>query len=162
MRQGRNREALAHLRMALVLSAKPDIKLRLDYANLLIRSGDLRLAVTQLRQVVLLQPDSVEALNNLAWLLATASDDTVRNGAEAVQYAERASRLPPVKGMCVPGTLAAAYAEAGRFSEAVATAEKAVEDETATGETRFAALNQQLLGLYRKGRPFHEPPPNKP
>ncbi len=162
MRQGRNREALAHLRMALALSPKPDIKLRLDYANLLHQTGDLRQAVAQFRRVVLLQPDSVEALNNLAWLLATASDDTVRDGGEAVQYAEQASRLPPVKGMCVPGTLAAAYAEAGRFSDAVATAEKAVEDETAAGEERFAAMNRQLLNLYRAGQPFHEPPPNNP
>jgi tetratricopeptide (TPR) repeat protein len=162
MRQGRKREALAHLHMTVVLSPRPDLRLRLDYANLLIQTGDLRQAVAQLRRAVLLQSDSVEALNNLAWLLATSSDDKVRNGAEAVQYAERASRLPPVKGMCVPGTLAAAYAEAGRFSEAVATAEKAVADETAAGDARFAAINQQLLGLYREGRPFHEPPPKNP
>jgi Flp pilus assembly protein TadD len=160
MRQGRNREALFHLRMALALSSKPDIRMRLDCATLLHQTGDLRGAVAQLRQVLLLQPDSVEALNNLAWLLATASDDNLRDGAEAVRYAEWASRLPPVKEMCVPGTLAAAYAEAGRFADAVATAEKAVEMETADGETRFAAINQQLLRLYRAGRPFHEPPPN--
>jgi tetratricopeptide (TPR) repeat protein len=104
----------------------------------------------------------VEALNNLAWMLATASDDTLRDGAEAVRYAERAARLPPVKEMCVPGTLAAAYAEAGRFPEAIATAEKAVEMETAAGETRFAAINRQLLRLYRAGKPFHEPPPGDP
>ena len=75
-----------------------------------------------------------------------------------VRDAERASHLPIPKGMCVPGTLAAAYAEAGRFKDAVATAEKAVEDETAAGETRFAELNSQLLTLYRAGRAFHEPP----
>jgi len=108
-----------------------------------------------------MQPDSVEALNNLAWLLATCPDGAVRNGAEAVRCAERASGLPAPKEMCVAGTLAAAYAEAGRFKEAVATAEKAVEAETAAGETRFAALNTQLLTLYRAGRPFHEPPPRE-
>ncbi len=160
MRQGRNREALSHLRVALALSSKPDIRMRLDYVTLLHQTGDLRGAVAQLRQVLLLQPDSVEALNNLAWLLATASDNTLRDGAEAVRLAERASRLPPVKETCVPGTLAAAYAEAGRFPEAVATAEKAMELETAAGETRFAAVNRQLLRFYRAGKPFHEPPPN--
>jgi Flp pilus assembly protein TadD len=160
MRQGRNREALSHLRVALALSPKPDIRMRLDCASLLQQTGDPRQAAAQLRQALLLQPDSVEALNNLAWLLATASDDTLRDGAEAVRCAERAARLPPVKEMCVPGTLAAAYAEAGRFPEAVATAEKAVEMETAAGETRFAAINRQLLRFYRAGKPFHEPPPN--
>jgi Flp pilus assembly protein TadD len=144
--------------MALDFSVKPNITTRLRYASLLHQSGDLSGAISQYRQVLSLQPDSVEALNNLAWILATASDDNVRNGAEAVQLAERASRLPPVKGMCVPGTLAAAYAEAGRFPEAIATAEQAVESETAAGEMQFAAMNQQLLTLYRAGRPFHQPP----
>jgi Flp pilus assembly protein TadD len=162
IQQGRTREALHHQRMALTFSLKPDIKMRMDYVALLHQTGDLRGAVAQLRQVLLLKPDSVEALNNLAWMLATASDDTLRDGAEAVRYAERAARLPPVKEMCVPGTLAAAYAEAGRFPEAIATAEKAVEMETAAGETRFAAINRQLLRLYRAGKPFHEPPPGDP
>jgi protein O-mannosyl-transferase len=160
IQQGRTREALYHQRMALTFSLKPDIRMRLDYATLLQQTGDLRGAVAQLRQALLLQPDSVEALNNLAWLLATASDDKLRDGAEAVRLAERASRLPTVKEICVPGTLAAAYAEAGRFPEAVATAEKAVKEETDAGETRFASVNQQLLKLYRAGQPFHEPPPN--
>jgi hypothetical protein len=64
--------------------------------------------------------------------------------------------------MCVAGTLAAAYAEAGRFEEAIATAEKAVETETAAGETRFAELNTQLLTYYRARQPWHEPPVREP
>jgi Flp pilus assembly protein TadD len=159
MSQGRTREALSQLRIALALSSKPEIRTRLDYATLLHQAGDVREAVAQLRKVLSLQPDSVEALNNLAWLLATAPDASLRNGAEAVRYAERASRLPAPKQICVPGTLAAAYAEAGRFSEAVATAEAAVNSETAAGEARFAAINQQLLRLYRAGQAFHESPP---
>jgi protein O-mannosyl-transferase len=159
-RQGRMREALHHLRMAVIFSPKPDFTMLLDYANLLHQTGDMRGAVAQYRKALLLEPDSVEALNNLAWLLATSSDDTLRNGAEAVRCAERASHLPPVKEMCVPGTLAAAYAEAGRFPEAIATAEKALQEETDSGETRFANINRQLLRLYRAGKPFHEQPSN--
>jgi Flp pilus assembly protein TadD len=159
LRQGRSREALGQLRLAAALSAKPEIRMRLEYANLLRQFGDLRQAAAQLRQVLVFQPDSVEALNNLAWLLATAPDDTLRDGSEAVRYAERASRLPPVKEMCVLGTLAAAYAEAGRFPDAVSTAEKAVKSETDAGETHFAAVNRQLLRYYRAGKAFHESPP---
>jgi hypothetical protein len=55
------------------------------------------------------------------------------------------------------GVLAAAYAEAGRFTEAMATAQKAIELATAAGDQGFAAMNQQLLKLYRAGRPYHEP-----
>jgi Flp pilus assembly protein TadD len=158
--EGRLREALFHLRLALALSTNADFRMRMEYATLLHQTGDLGGAVAELRQIILLQPDSVEAVNNLAWILATASDANLRDGAEAVRLAERAFRLPPVSGLCVPGTLAAAYAEAGRFPEAIATAEKAVETETAAGDTRFAAINRQLLRFYRSGRPFHEPPPN--
>jgi Flp pilus assembly protein TadD len=156
-RQGKPGQALRHLLVALCF--KPDNRTRLDCATLLRQTGNYAGAAAQFRQVLQVQPDSVEALNNLAWLLATCPDETVRNGAEAVRCAERASRLPQEKGMCVMGTLAAAYAEAGRFKEAIATAEKAVETETAAGETRFAALNTQLLTFYRAGQPWHEPPP---
>ena len=154
--QGKWSEAARHLRVALLF--QPDFRTRLDCAALLHQTGEYAEAAAQFRLALLALPDSAEALNNLAWLLATCPDETVRNGAEAVRYAERASRLPAPKGMCVEGTLAAAYAEAGKFKEAVATAEKAVETETAAGETRFAALNTQLLTFYRAGRPFHEPP----
>jgi len=53
------------------------------------------------------------------------------------------------------GTLAAAYAEAGRFPEAVSTAEAAVRLATADGDAQFAAMNQRLLMLYRTGKPWH-------
>ncbi len=148
--QGKPGEALLHLQA--VLSLKPDLPTRLELAGLFFQEGDLRQAVAQYRQALRLAPDCLEALNNLGWLLATASEDKLRDGPGAVQLAERAQRLPPVKGMCVAGTLAAAYAEAGRFPEAVATAEKAVREETASGETRFADLNRQLLTLYRAGQ----------
>jgi len=157
--RGKTRQALRHLRIA--VSFKPDLRTRMDYAMLLHQTGDDSGAAAQLRQALLAQPDAVEALNNLAWLLATCADDKVRNGAEAVRCAERASRLPAPDGMCVMGTLAAAYAEAGRFKDAVATAEKAVEKENAAGQARFAAINAQLLALYRAGRPCHEPPPSE-
>jgi hypothetical protein len=54
------------------------------------------------------------------------------------------------------GTLAAAYAEAGRFPEAVTTAQKAIDLARASGDTAFAALNKQLLDYFRGGKPWHE------
>ena len=152
-RLGKQREAAGQWQTA--LSIKADLPTQLELAQLFFQESDLRQAEAQYRRALRLDPDCVEALNNLGWLLATASDDPLRDGAEAVHLAERAQRLPPVKGMCVAGTLAAAYAEAGRFAEAVATAEKAVRDESADGETRFADLNRQLLTVYRAGKPWH-------
>lgn len=158
LEQRRWREALFQYRMAMDFSPKSDVRTRLDYATCLHQAGRLRLAMEQYRKVLAIDPNSTEALNNLAWLLAAAPDDKLRDGPEAVKLAERASHLPPVRGMCVPGTLAAAYAEAGSYDAAIATAEKAIKEERAAGETHFADLNQQLLILYRAHHPFREPP----
>ena len=155
-RQGRNREAIVHLQIALCL--KPDNQTRLDLATRFYQGGNARQAVEQFRKVLAAHPDQPEPLNNLAWLLATSSDATLRDGTEAVQRAERACKLTAFKQTGMVSTLAAAYAEAGRFPEAVATAEMAVRLATTNGETHFADINNQLLPLYRAGRPYHESP----
>jgi hypothetical protein len=93
----------------------------------------------------------------LAWLLATTSRADLRDGKEAVRLAENACRLTDNKNPFLIGTLAAAYAEAGRFPEAVTTAQNAITLATAAGETQLAARNRELLELYQAGKPFHEP-----
>ncbi len=158
--QRRISEAVLQLRLALCLSPTPDIQTRLDLAQIFFQTGNARPAVAEYRRVLSLNPDLPEPLNNLAWLLATAADDTVRNGAEAVQYADHACHLTSFKQSRMISTLAAAYAEAGRFSEAVSMAEMAIQMQTANGETQLAAINGQLLALYRAGMAYHEKPAN--
>ncbi len=152
--QGRAREALPHLREAVALA--PEVDARLEYAVVLKHAGDLRRAVDQLRLVLSVRPNLPEALNNLAWILATGADPAVRNGPQAVALAQRACRLTQYRAGMMLGTLAAAYAEAGRFTDAVATGERLERLATEAGDQRLAALNHQLLALYREGRPYHE------
>ena len=154
LEQGRAAEALPHLREAVRL--EPRAELRLHFAALLHETGNYAESVAQYRAALQREPDAVEALNNLAWMLATCPDATVRNGTEAVRLAEQACRLTDQKQAGMVGTLAAAYAEAGRFPEAIATAAKAADLATAAGDAAFAAQNRQLLGLYRAGRPYRE------
>ena len=154
--QGKDQEALYHLKMALLFG--PEIETRMALASLFYKTGDSRQAVEQLRRVLTVKPDQVEALNNLAWILATSSDDTVRSGTEAVKRAELACHLTDFKQAGMISTLAAADAEAGRFSEAVTSAEMAVKMQTANGESRLADINNQLLILYRNGKPYHASP----
>ena len=123
--------------------------------------GRTREAVAQYREALRLKPDLAVALNNLAWVLAASPDDELRNGAEAVRLAERACELTHYGEPFFIGTLAAAYAECGRFPEAVTTAEKAEQLATDAGLTAVAAKNRQLLELYRAGKPYHESPPPK-
>ena len=108
------------------------------------QSGRTREAVAQYREALRLNPNLAGALNNLAWVLAASPDDELRNGAEAVRLAERACELTHYGEPSFIDTLAAAYAEAGRFPEAVTTAEKAEQLATAAGLTAVAAKNRQL------------------
>jgi Flp pilus assembly protein TadD len=128
----------------------------MDYSALLYQTGDALGAAAQIRQVLAVNPDLPDALNNLAWLLATSANDAARDGAQAVHHAERACQFTGFKQSRMLGTLAAAYAEAGRFPEAIATAEKALQLETAGGETAFAGSIRYLLQNYRAGKCWHE------
>jgi len=125
----------------------------------LCQAGRTREAVVQYREALRLNPNLAEALNNLACVLAVSPDDELRNGTEAVRLAERACKLTHYGDPLFVGTLAAAYAESGRFPEAVITVEKAEQLATAAGLTAVAAKNRQLLELYRAGKPYHEPAP---
>ena len=152
---GQQDEAAVHFEQA-VLEKPDDARLQYLYAMTLTMIGDARRAVDHYHQALSLKPDMVEALNNLAWILAANPSDALRNGAEAVRLAERACELSEHREPVLLGTLAAAYAEAGRFGEAVKTAEKARNLATAGGLKDVAAKNAELLELYRAGKPYRE------
>jgi len=157
-RQGKNGEAIVHLTEAIRLNPN-SAQFHHQLADTLQVENRIPEAVTHYRETLKLRPDSVLALNNLAWILATHADGALRNGAEAVRYAERACELSGRKEPALMGTLAAAYAETGEFAKAVTTAEKAIELATAAGRKELAATNQKLLELYRAGHPFREGKP---
>jgi Flp pilus assembly protein TadD len=115
-------------------------------------------AIAQYRNALNLDPNAVLALNNLAWMLATDSDPALRNGQEAVTLAERACELSHYNEVVYIGTLAAAYAEAGRFDEAAATAQKAHDLALTQGDSRRADRNIELQKLYKSHQPYHTSP----
>ena len=125
-----------------------------------ISAGNQQLsdAINHYHRVLELDTNSVPALNNLAWLLATASDPRLRNGKEAVRLAEWACQLTQYQEAFLVGTLAAAYAEAGRFDDAAASAQNAHVLALAQGQEAIAATNEWLLELYKSGRAYHQEP----
>jgi hypothetical protein len=109
------------------------------------------------RETVRREPDSTVALNNLAFLLATAPDPALRNGSEAVSYAEQACALTGQTNLATLATLAAAYAEAGRFDQAVTTAEKTCKLAAENSNPSLLQHNMELLERYRRRQPYHQP-----
>jgi cytochrome c-type biogenesis protein CcmH/NrfG len=154
MRLGKPAEAAAHLQQVLRLRPadfEAHVQLGQNYQNL-NQPAD---AVLQYRAALERMPDSPSILNNLAWLLATARDPAVRDGNRAVRLAQKACALTANRRAIFLGTLAAAYAEAGRFSEAVSTAARARTLALAGGQADVAEANRRLLELYRSGKAYH-------
>ena len=120
-------------------------------------SPDTAHAIDQYREGLRLKPDHPDALNNLAWIRAAHPNPAFRNGPEAVQLAQQACELTRFQRPMLVGTLAAAYAEAGRFDEAIATAQKARDLALASGQNDLAGQNQKLLELYQAHQPYHDP-----
>lgn len=130
-----------------------------DWGRLLILAGDPQAAIERLRRALQLRPHWIPAANDLAWLLATHPDDAVRDGAEAVRLAERNQSQSDLPAESVPGlldTLAAAYAEAGRFDEATATAEKAAAEARKLGQNELAETIDEHARLFEAGKPYRE------
>jgi len=153
---GRSAAAVATYQRLLKLAPEDHVA-RIRLGSLLLQQQPAE-AVAVWRDALRLQPDNPELLNNLAWVLATSPVAGVRNGAEAVRHAERACALTQHRQAMLVGTLAAAYAEAGEFNQAVAAAEKAQSLARVAGDEKLAARNGELRELYRAGRAYREEP----
>ena len=159
--QGRLDEAIEQYRQALAL--KPSIaQTHYLLGAALLTKGDRAAAGEEFRTALNLKPDLPPALNDLAWVLASDPDPNIRNGAEAVRLAGFACEITRFREPQMIGTLAAAYAEAGRFPDAISTAEKARNLAETVGRTDLVERNTELLALYRQGKPYRETPPKPP
>jgi Flp pilus assembly protein TadD len=113
-------------------------------------------AVQNWTKVVELKPNNAKVLNNLAWLLATVDDVSVRDANKAVEFAQRVCELTGYKEPSALDTLAAAYAAGGKFTEARATAEKALEAAKGAKQEELAGKIESRLRLYEAGRPYRQ------
>jgi tetratricopeptide (TPR) repeat protein len=133
---------------------KSPLRWRSQYnlGHYLEKQGRYDEAVQHYREALRIQPNYAPALNNLAWVLATAADDALRDGAQAVELAERAARMTGHESPNLLDTLAAAHAELGQFDLAVQWQQKAVE---IAPQKKKDALRRRLE-LYNSGKPFRE------
>ena len=149
--QGQADRALAHYVAALRL--KPDsADAHGKVADLLARQGKIEDAVGHYREALRSSPDRMGLANNLAWLLATSPDPRIRDVAEAVRLAEGACRATDFREPTFLNTLAAAYAEAGRFDEAIQTLKRIIPYASATQNQELMNDLERRLELYEARR----------
>jgi tetratricopeptide (TPR) repeat protein len=148
-------EALWEIKAALVLNPHAD-DLFYRQGVILGIKGHLPEASGAYRECLRLNPSRAEALNNLAWIYATAPSQELRNGGEAVQFAEKACELTKRSIPVFIGTLAAAYAEAARFEDAEQAANEAIRVASSQGRQDLVEANKKLLAAYQKKQPYRQ------
>ena len=119
----------------------------------LLNEGRPGEAIAHWEHAVANESDFVAALNNLAWVLAAFPEASIRNGDKAVRLADRANQLSGSKDPAVLRTLAAAYAENGRFTEATATAESGLQLANTQDNSALAKIFESDLAHYRAKAP---------
>jgi Flp pilus assembly protein TadD len=155
LQKGQWDEAFVHFQKALEI--QPDFaEACYNLGFLSLRKGQSDKAIVYFQKGLKLQPNNVEAHKYLAWILAACPDASVRNGAQAVGLAQQAEQLSGGKDPAIITILAAAYAEAGRFPDALTTAQKALA--LATTQTNTAVVNALRVQIkcYQAGSPFRD------
>jgi protein O-mannosyl-transferase len=155
LRKGRIDEAIVHYEKALELLPK-NAEAHVNLGSALLAKDRVVDAIAQYKEALRLAPENVAAQSNLAWLLATSPDPSLRNGPEAVLLAEQASRSSGRKRPLILRILAAAYAEAGRFSEARETAHEALRAADEQGNSALSDFLRKEIALYESGQPYHK------
>ena len=125
--------------------------------TVLVQQGRVEEGVEEWKKVLLVEPNNGNAISNLAWVLATSPDESIRNGAKALQLAEQAVRISKGRIAILFRTLAAAYAENGRFSDAIQTAQRGIELANSQGNSGLATELQASIALYQERQPLRDP-----
>jgi protein O-mannosyl-transferase len=156
LQKGHVTEALIHYRKLLEL--QPDnIEAHNIVGTVLVQQGQIQDGVEEWQKVLVIQPDNGNAMSNLAWVFATSPDQSLRDGPKAIELAEQALRLSGGRIPVLYRTLAAAYAESGRFTEAIQTAQQGIELANSQGNPGLATELQGNVVLYQERQPVRDP-----
>jgi cytochrome c-type biogenesis protein CcmH/NrfG len=163
--KGKTAESHQHARGAAIAHARTtlqdhpfDVPTHNDLGVLLVQNGDVRGGIEQWKISLQLDPNDGNALNNLAWILATYPVEAIRDGKQAVELAGKATTLPGGTAPLVLRTLAAAYAEAGDFSNAIDTAQRALDLAAAQNNPSLQVTLRHEIELYQARTPYRESP----
>jgi protein O-mannosyl-transferase len=155
MDKGRIDEAIPLYREAAeIYRADPEIEVNL--ATALLQKGMDEEAVIHFEKALSFDPNNLMALNNLAWVYATSLNPSLRHGAKAVALAERGVRIAGTENPFYLHKLAAAYAEAGDFTKALAVADRALKLAAEQSNPGLAAELQRNIDVYRTNSPLRD------
>ncbi len=152
--KGETDEAIRQWQNALQINPR-DEQVHDSLAAAFYKRGEFSQALAQWREGT----NSPAALRQMAWMLATCPDASVRNGREAVALAVRALELSAVKDSTIWDVLAAAYAQAGRFADAVLTAQRALAIASQENRADSVTAIQSRIRLYEKETAFRDTTP---
>jgi tetratricopeptide (TPR) repeat protein len=156
LRRDRVNEAISHSEEALrIQSRNGNAHNTLGLG--LFRTGRANEAVAHWKESLEIKPDDMNAQANLAWVLATSPDASLRDGAKAIELARKVLEHAGHANVIVLRTLAAGYAESGRFSEAIETAQRALQLAIAQGNTVLTEDLQLNIANYRRSLPLRDP-----
>lgn len=153
--QGRPAEALPSFRRAVELNPQ-SARVRFHLAYTLNALGQTEEAQSEYQEGMKLDPNWIEVLNGAAWMESTSREQRLRRGFDAVLLAEEACQATGETEPRYLDTLAAAYAEVGRFNDAVRTARKARELAEASDKVELAAQISNRLRLYEQSEPYRD------
>jgi tetratricopeptide (TPR) repeat protein len=120
------------------------------------KEGQTRQAMDSWQQALEINPGQLYVQNNLAWLLATTPDASLRNGSKAITLAAQANEMSGGGNPTILHTLAAAYAEAGSYNLAATTARRGLELALEQKNYTLAATLQNEIKLYEADSPVRD------
>jgi protein O-mannosyl-transferase len=153
--QGRIDDAIAQWQKALAIQPN-DAAAHTSLGNALLQKGWPEQAIVHYQTALQVDPGEVNARNNMAWVLATSSDPSIRNGAKAVSLAAQAVEISGGKDAIFFRTLAASYSECGKFADAIAAAEKGQKIAISRGDSDLARTLEKDIALYRADIPLRQ------
>ena len=156
LQKGRLAEAMVHYRKFLEIEPH-NVEAHNILGTALIQQGDVKEAIQQWQEALAMEPENGNAASNLAWVFATCPDGSIRDGGRAVELAEKALRISGGKVPMIFHILSAAYAENGRFSEAIETARRGADLANSQGNPGLASELQNNVALYETGKPLRDP-----
>jgi len=153
--QGWIDDAIGQWQKALAIQPN-DAAAHTSLGNAFLQKGWPDKAIAHYQKALEIDPGEANACNNMAWVLATSSDPSIRNGTRAVSLATQAIEISGGKDATCFRTLAASYGECGKFTDAMAAAEKGREIAISRGDSHLVRTLERDIALYRADTPLHQ------